>query len=334
MKKLTTLLFSVLFVSLLVAFIISCGGVEQTFDSTADEFPESMVSNSNCQKPNMRIDVNLNKKFCGNEECTIPFAGYQWWTNYQYRPDPYWFYNIGQAWSPRGPWVDSEGLHLRVMKDNLGGGDSWCASEVVLVYQGETGQTLANVDYGTYLVAAKIKTANSFAELDRNVAFGLFTYDPSETGGPYNKARELDLAEISKWGAPPDKNVIDKRLLIGNAQFTLQDWQKLDNLHRYTIPAGVKEVTLVMYWPGPKKPVTFKQYNGIYKTIESLPSTPANSWTTSAQQNDYIPDDGCQRFHMNLWMGNYGEVDNKGTHPGPSNGQAQEVVVTNFVYKR
>lgn len=328
MKKITSLLFSFLFVSFLVAFIISCGGVEQEFETTGDMYPESMVSNANCQPPNLKLDVNINRKFCGSDDCLVSFAGYRWWTNYQFTGAPNYFWNNGSGWSPRNVFVDGEGLHLMVKKDDLGDGMKWRSSEVVLVYEG-TGTKLANIDYGTYLVSARIKSAASFADLDRNVAFGLFTYEKDKTGSASNPARELDLAEISKWGAPPNSNVIDKRLLIGNAQFTIQDWQPADNIHRYTIPS-VKEVTLVMKWTGPNQPVTFQQFNGIYN-LDNLPQNAANSWTTSESQNKYIPADGCQRFHMNLWMGNYGEGD---THPGPSNGQDQEVVITNFQYKR
>jgi len=332
MKTLTFLFLPV--VTLFAFFIFSCGGSDDfVHEETGDMYPESMLSNANCQAPNTKLDVNVNRKFCGNDECLISFAGYRWWTNYMYRGDPYWFYNNGQAWSPRNAYVDGEGLHLMVKKDDLGGGSTWCASEVVLLYEG-TGNKIANIDYGSYLVSAKVKSSSSWATLDRNVAFGVFTYEPEKTGNSYNPNRELDLAEITKWGVPPASNVIDPRLATGNAQFTLQDWeQDKNNIHRYSIGEGVTEITLVMKWTAPNKPVTFYQYNGKY-TLDNLPSSATYSWTTDASQNKFIMADGCQRFHMNLWMGNFKETDNKGTHPGPSNNQPQEIVVTNFQYRR
>jgi hypothetical protein len=88
-----------------------------------------------------------------------------------------------------------------------------------------------------------------------------------------------------------------------------------------------------MEWTGGNKEVTFKQYNGLYN-LTNLPSAPAYKWTTDSDQNKFIPIDQCQLFHMNLWMGNYKEKGQDTDHPGPSNGQDQEVVVTNFQYTR
>lgn len=331
MKKLTSLLFSFLFVSFLVVFIISCGGSEE-FETTSDMYPESMVSNTNCAPPNLKLDVAINRKFCGSDDCLLSFAGYRWWTNYQFTGPPNYFWNNGSGWSPRNVFVDGEGLHLMVKQDDLGDGMKWRSAEVCLVYEG-TGTKLANMDYGTYLVSARIKSSATFDLLDKNVAFGLFTYEKDKTGDSYNPARELDLAEVSRWGVPPASNTDSKYpfLATGSSQFALQDWTAPGNVHRYDIPS-VKEITLVMYWPGPKQQVEFRQYNGIY-TIENLPpeSQATNKWKTAASQNNYIPADGCQRWHMNLWMGNFGQGKD---HPGPSNGQNQEVVVTNFQYKR
>ena len=82
-------------------------------------------------------------------------------------------------------------------------------------------------------------------------------------------------------------------------------------------------------WKAAKTPVTFYQYEGTY-TLDNLPQTAAYKFETDSDQNDYVPDDNCQLFHMNLWMGNYGQGN---VHPGPSNGQNQEVIVTNFQYR-
>ena len=38
--------------------------------------------------------------------------------------------------------------------------------------------------------------------LDPNVAFGAFTDEKEQTGTDQNPAREIDLAEISRWGHP------------------------------------------------------------------------------------------------------------------------------------
>ncbi|MCB0728624.1 MAG: hypothetical protein KDD00_14270 [Ignavibacteriae bacterium] len=300
---------------------------ERTDDDDSDN--DNVLMRGTCTPPNIKLDVNINKKYCGSDDCLIQFSGYWWWTNYQFTGAPNWFWNQGQAWSPRNAYVDSEGLHLTVKKDDLGGGLEWMASEVVAVYNADK-MTLAKTGYGTYLVSARVKSAPSWDKLDKNVAFGLFTFQNDKTGAPQNPYRELDLAEISRWGTPPSSNVNDKRLAEGNAQFAVQEWDKLSvNLKRYSINEGVKEITLVMKWTNANSPVTFSQYDGIF-TLDNLPAKPNNTYTTTASQNPFIPADGCQLFHMNLWMGNYGQGEK---HPGPSNNQPQEVVVTNFDYR-
>jgi len=211
------------------------------------------------------------------------------------------------------------------------------------MYQ-QDGVTPARLGYGTYLVAVRIPstTAASFDDLDPNVAFGAFTYQKDKSGDTNNPYRELDLAEISRWGHPKGKpvcdEVIDPRLCEQNTQFTLQRWNAhTENLHRYTIAPGVKEVTLVMEWPGAQKPVTFRQYNGLFTlaALESQKPEAAHTWTTSEAQNPYVPASGCQRFHLNLWQGKHREngKDIQGDYPPPTNGQPQEIIVTNFEYK-
>lgn len=60
--------------------------------------------------------------------------------------------------------------------------------------------------------------------MDPNVAFGAFTYERDRTGTTSNPGRELDLAEISRWGRQdgvPCRNI--PQLCTANAQFTLQE---------------------------------------------------------------------------------------------------------------
>ncbi|MBV6479261.1 MAG: hypothetical protein HGGPFJEG_02032 [Ignavibacteria bacterium] len=321
--------FSFLLILVVIVIYFSCSGS----DDESDRMQDNQLMGSNCTQPNLKIDVNINRKFCGNDDCLFQFAGYWWWTNYEFKNASEYFYNQGQNWSPRNPVFQADGIHLRVRKDDLGEGKlRWMASEVVAVFENDK-RTLFKTGYGTYLVSVKVLTADSWDKLDRNVVFGAFTYQRDKSGNMNNPYLELDLAEISRWGAPPCSNLLDQRLCSGNAQFAVQLWDSdQDNVHRYSISTGVKEITLVMKWTKGNTPVTFSQYNGLYN-LENLPSSPANSWTTDSDQNKFIPFDQCQLFHMNLWMGNYKEKGQDNDHPGPSNGQDQEVVVTNFQYK-
>jgi hypothetical protein len=282
---------------------------------------------------------------CATGDCLVNFKNYRWWTSFQYYgngdyfPGGGYFYNGGlqTTFAPRNVSVDSEGLHLKMSMQDLGGGLTASGAEAVLMFTGSSGTTEADLGYGDYLVAAKVKSAASWGALDPNAAFGAFTFERLGTGstGPtINPHREIDLAEISRWGwnhsgtcpISPDK------LCTGNAQFTLQPWdaENLKNLNRYTIANGVDTITLVMKWHGANQPVTFDQYNGAF-TFADLPAEADYTWTTSSPNQDkYVPATNCERFHLNFWFGNYSAHQNP--NPPPST-LPQEIVVTNFEFR-
>jgi hypothetical protein len=304
--------------------------------------------------------------------CLVDFPSppkkvYRWWTSYQYYPPPSYFYNYGlrTPFAPKNVFLGGDGLHLRVSRIDLGGGTPVPAgAEAVLMFKGSApGMEEANLGYGRYLVTAKVLTTSSWATLDPNVAFGAFTYERlgnGSTGSPSNPNRELDLAEISRWGWDQKPQTvcpntgISAPLCKGNAQFTLQSWDKSDvpippetvpkwtNLNRYTINPNVQTITLVMTWPGANQPVTFDQYDGAV-TFEDLPSQPNHTFTSVAAQNMFVPATNCERFHLNLWMGFFANPDAKAVtecqarnencppNPPPST-LPQEVVVTNFEF--
>lgn len=270
--------------------------------------------------------------------CLLDFAGYKWWTYNAYYPPPPdnagYFWNQNNVWSPRNANVDSGGLHLYVRPDNVGQGSEYMAAEVVLL-EDSSGNPVY-LGYGKYLVNAYVNTASSWDAMDPNVTLGLFTYERDGTGTTDNPNRELDLAEISRWGHPKgQKNCVDRvpQLCEGNAQFTLQNYEALpgfENVHRYTIDPGVNQITLVMTWNGANQPVVFQQYNGTY-TLSTLPATANHEWTTSANQDRFIPAAGCERFHINFWMGNYPQANDNGRNPPPA--APQEVTITNFQFQ-
>jgi len=237
---------------------------------------------------------------CGSQkDCMLDFAGYKWWTNYPFNLVPnqgYWL--NGQQWDPRLASVDSNGLNLEMKKTLLphAPGKQWSSVEVML-WSDSSGKRVYP-GYGKYLVAAS--TPKSFGDLSKNGAFGAFTYrtvaDPSQT----NSHHELDMIEASRWGNPGKKT---------NAQFTLQPWEALGtNVHRITLKEDTKEITLLMDWPGEGVPVTFSVFYGLYSDISSLPKTPNITWTTASDQNKFIPKEGCQTVHLNLWRQPPGQV--------------------------
>lgn len=294
-------------------------------------------------------------QYCPTANCLVPFANYQWWTAYTFNNQE-GFYNggLGTAFAPAHVYVAPDGLHLKVNNDvNLGGPpNQWTGAEAVLMFNRDNSE--ANLGYGDYLVTAKLITATSWAALDPNVALGMFTYerygpynpntDPhyQPRGGSNNPWREIDLAEISRWGwdhkNPPNcpfggnnGNFPNNILCTGNAQFALQSVPigGAQMVQRYQISKDYeyKTITLVMKWHGASQPVVFEEYHGAY-TLEFLPA-PAFTWTTPASLNQFVPGvadpASCQRFHLNFWFGNYPN------HPPPSS--PQEAVITNFQFR-
>jgi hypothetical protein len=128
-----------------------------------------------------------------------------------------------------------------------------------------------------------------------------------------NGHRELDMIEASRFGKQTDAT---------NAQFTLQPYAANErNVHRITLE-DKGQITLVMQWMGPKQPVTFEEYDGIFD-LADLPKKPAIDWNTPTDLNAYIPNSGHQTFHLNLWWSSWQRLVP----------HAEEVTVTNFEYE-
>jgi hypothetical protein len=305
------------------------GGVVTQQSGAADAAAGGKCSDS---PSNYEAPDDSGKKRCDTSDCLVTFSGsdYKWWTHYHKNP-----YNGGlkTIFAPRNVTVDKDGLHLFAREVDVdGNGQSkWAGAEAVATQNADGSR--ADFGFGTYLVAARVKTSSSWDGLDKNVAFGIFTFQRENSGDTNNPQRELDLAEISHWGVPPCGG-LNPKLCSGNAQFALQLWDKggssLPNVDRYTIASSVNEVTLVMIWTGAKTPVTFRQYNGLHD-LDTLPAQPKHEWITPSARNDFVPDNGCQQFHLNMWMGNFADQTD-GLNAPPAT--AQEVVVTKFQYQK
>src|SRR5436190_22690000 len=151
-----------------------------------------------------------------------------------------------------------DGMTLTMAKD-WNNNTEWAGAEAVLMFKNDG--TEANFGYGDYLVTAELVAPPqaNWADYDPNVAFGLFTYERPATGSGNNPAREIDLAEISRWGwnhtnpatcpfSGFDGAINQATLCKGNAQFALQQVTKKQGMvKRYNIGQD-KEVTLVMRW--------------------------------------------------------------------------------------
>jgi hypothetical protein len=248
----------------------------------------------------------------------LEFDGYWWWTNYPFgiSDSGYWFNN--QQWDPRCASVEGDGVHLKMKQSQLPNGPlQWSSVELVLwgIVAGNPNNPSAPPKriypgFGRYLIVAK--TNESFNSIANNCCFGVFTYQFEQDQSQKNSHRELDMLECSRWGKLSD---------VTNAQFTLQPWEPQGNVHRITLK-DKGEITIVMDWRAENTPVTYRIYYGNYD-INSLPSQPDITWTTSADQNQFIPNEGCQTLHLNLWRQPQSVFPNND----------QEVVIKRFQHK-
>ena len=285
---------------------------------------------------------------CDGTGCLVNFNNYRWWTAFTYKlNEGYYNGGLGTIFAPEHVVVDGQGdLHLKLAKD-WNNNTEWAGAEAVLMFRADG--TQANLGYGDYLVAAEIvKPANAtFATIDPNVALGMFTYERPATGSENNPAREIDLAEISRWGwnhvtpaACPftgtQRQFDNMTLCQGNAQFALQDYtQHSGMVTRYDI-GHTDKITLVMRWR--EGQVTFEKYDGIH-TLDNLPTRERIEWTTPPGLRDFVPTPNCERFHINLWLGNFykpnwDRLREYTAHGGPTDGNEVEVVIRNFEFRQ
>jgi hypothetical protein len=156
------------------------------------------------------------------------------------------------------------------------------------------------VGKGSYVVTARVDSGTrSFAQLDPNVIFGLFSYqwgqaDPNETP---NIHREYDLLETvsTTWAQGPDRN-------SGNAQFTVQPWNKNQwhNITRFSVP-DTQYLTAWLDWSS--NPPVYRLYKGNfpYEAIKYPGPLPFQEWTVPVGYT-FKPNIGAPRFHINLYL--------------------------------
>ena len=266
--------------------------------------------------------------------CLVTLKGYKWWTAYNYTGAYYndqYYYNggLGTSFAPEHAFVDSEGLHLKIDHDvwlgdpnNVPPRDQfpWTGAEAVLMFHDDSADSEANLGYGNYLVTVKLlKSTTSWNALDPNAALGVFPYErygpppagaincgancpgwPS-FGGKQNPYREIDLAEISRWGwnhggmcpfTGTDGLFPQKTLCDGDAQFATQLVPKSAiSVKRYDI-GSTQVITLVMSWLAGGKPVIFEKYDGAvtFAQLDHAPTLPVVEWEQKKPG-------GTERFH-------------------------------------
>jgi hypothetical protein len=309
----------------------------------------AFAQQDDCSDSTLAPDGLAPDDHCDGTGCLLDFKNYKWWTAFTFnRNEGYYNGGLGTIFAPEHVFVDGQGdMHLKMAKDwNNNGKKEWAGAEAVLMFHAN--KTQANLGYGDYLVTAEIvKPLNAtFATLDPNVALGMFTYERPAKGSEDNPAREMDLAEISRWGwnhADPEacpfrgeQGKFNKMALCElNAQFALQDYTKKSGLVKRYDAGPTNKITLVMRWR--KGKVTFEKYDGIHKLNKQLATQPHWEWKDDLE--NFVPTPGCARFHINLWLGNFydtnwNQLPQFSPHAGPIDGEEVEVVIKNFEFRK
>lgn len=162
---------------------------------TSPSAPTSGAGQTACSSSVVTGDPNVSS----TPRC-VRFGGYEWVvkSSAQFGPGP-------NVWSdqPSSVWVDAQGLHLTIQQ--VGG--IWTASEVILN---------RSLGHGTYSFRTNVRPA----QLDRNVVFGLFTYNYAD---PAFAHREIDMEFSPSLGATPG----------ASGHFTVQPYQVRGNTHDF-----------------------------------------------------------------------------------------------------
>ena len=194
-------------------------------------------------------------------DITKQFSGYDWTvkTSGERRVGP-----GPNRFSADAVFVDDEGLHLRIFKQNG------------LYYSGEV-ISKRSFGYGTY----HFTVGSNIDDLDPYVILGMFTWSDD----PAYSHREIDV-EISRWGKEHNEN----------AQYVVQPYSREGNLVRFSIPPGLAESTYSFTW----KPdsIVCRGDADVRKVRgrKSLPALPVHEFTRN------LPRPGNENVRINLWL--------------------------------
>lgn len=228
----------------------------------------------------------------------LEFAGYTW--GVKDSPNPVGPGNNRFSTDPSDVYVDEEGLHLTVRFHD----GNWWATEVVL---------LETLGYGTYL----FQTNSELHDLDVNVVFGAFTWDPyGDTESQVSSNREIYF-EDSRWG---NKNSPTSSQMVVRAQGIS------DGLHRYTLPDLHGDPALTRLFTWRRDQVRFVAMRGHHSRWDYPRKAIIDEWTYEHDPSriHYVPTPKRETFRFNLWL-------NSGMS-APANSRSVQVVVKSFLY--
>lgn len=210
----------------------------------------------------------------------------------------------------RNAWVDWAGnLHLKVFKR----GDFWTCGEV---YSKE------NLGYGRY----EITVDGDLGDLDANLVFGFFTWDPSNFEHQANS--EIDI-EFSRWGYPLAPRVLHysvhpvsmQKLFLERFQSSNSNPKNWNGRSKHVIEWRDTSVTFYSY-KGPEKEL--KLLEKFHYSIKNPPRRKGQDGVFSEPIR--VPKPGPNnQARLNLWIFN----DTK----SPLNAKSAEVIIRDFQFE-
>ncbi len=228
--------------------------------------------------------LRASNMFAGeNYSRDIMFSGYRWEVkSSEGRVPPHLNYFSS---SPENVWVDLKGrLHLKIVKRK----GVWMCSEII---------SHSKFGYGEYIFYLD----TDVTELDKNVIFGLFTWDTS----PEYSHREIDI-EFSRWGGQFD---------FVNLQYVVQYGIKIigfnKSVYRYDLNKSISRSIHSFEW--------MPRY--VYFKSQTKNSGIIASWTYRGA----IPEPGNEKVRINLYLF-------KGLPP--EDNQEVEIIIKRFRFKR
>lgn len=210
----------------------------------------------------------------------------------------------------RNAWVDWAGkLHLKVAKR----GDVWTCGEVY---------TKENLAYGRY----QITVDADLGELDANLVFGFFTWDPVNFESQANS--EIDI-EFSRWGYPLAPRVLHYSVHpVSLQKLFLERFQSSNSNPKNWNGRS----THVIEWRDTS--VTFYSYKGANKDLSLLEKFHYNIQNPPRRKGREgvhseaitVPKPGANnQARLNLWI--FGENNS------PLNTKGAEVVIRDFQFE-
>lgn len=182
--------------------------------------------------------------------------------------------------SEKNIWVDERGLHLRLRYED----GKWYCSEVI---------NKKTLGYGKYIFYIISEDNNSMDKLDKNVVFGMFTYDNTDK----DNTREIDI-EFSQFG--DDKNSRGHYVIYGPGNEIVSNDKKFNEIDNQPFELEGSYTTHIIDWQ--KESIKYESIHGHLTDPNKVRIKSYIYPEIDNEQTIPIPDEGNARVRINLWL--------------------------------